>query len=67
MLVDEQFSPEQVAIVRRMTPEQKWKVARQMYWTARSHKKAFILSLHPGWSEEQAEKEVSRIFLNARS
>ena len=67
MLADEQFSPEQVAIVRRMTPEQKWKVARQMYRTARRHKKAFVLSQHPDWSEEQAEKEVSRIFLNARS
>jgi hypothetical protein len=67
MRADDQPSPEQMAILCRMTPDQRWNVAHQLYWTARKHKKAFLLSQHPDWSEDQAEQEVRQIFLNGRT
>ena len=67
MLADEQTSPEQFAIYRRMTPELRWHAARRLYWTCRRHKAAFLRSLHPDWAEEKVEDEVKRVFLNART
>jgi hypothetical protein len=67
MLPEEQASPEQIAIFKAMTPEQRWRAARQLYWTVRRHKAAFIRSMHPDWSEERVQQEVRDIFLCARS
>jgi hypothetical protein len=67
MLADEGPSPEQIEILRRMTPEQRWDAARRLYWTCRRHKAAFLRSLHPEWPEERVNAEVGRIFLNART
>ena len=67
MLADEQTSPEQFAIFRRMTPEQRWHAARRLYWTCRRHKAAFLRSEHPDWPEPQVQGEVRRIFSNART
>jgi hypothetical protein len=67
MLPEEQASPEQIAIFKAMTPEQRWRAARQLYWTVRRHKAAFIRSMHPDWSEERVQREVRDIFLCARS
>lgn len=67
MLADEQASPEQIAILRRMTPEQRWRAAHRLYWTCRRHKAAFLRSQHPDWPQPQVEDEVRRIFQNART
>jgi hypothetical protein len=67
MLVDEQASPEQIAVLRRMTPEQRWRAAHRLYWTARRHKGAFLRSLHPEWPDERIEGEVRRTFASART
>jgi hypothetical protein len=67
MLPDEQPSAEQVAVLRRMTPEDRWKAARRLYWTCRRHKAAFLRSQHPDWPEQQVEHEVRRFFHNART
>jgi hypothetical protein len=67
MLRDEQASPEQIEVLRRMTPEQRWIAARNLYWTMRRHKAAFLQSQHPEWPREKVEEEVKRIFMNARS
>ena len=67
MLLDEQASPEQIEILRRMTPEQRWQAAPRLYWTMRRHKSAFLQSQHPDWSEQQVDDEVRRIFSNART
>jgi hypothetical protein len=67
MLADEQTSPEQFAIYRRMTPEQRWNAARRLYWTSRRHKAAFLRNLHPEWTEDMVQDEVRRLFLNART
>lgn len=67
MLPDEETSPQQHEILRRMTPEERWRVARQLYWTVRRHKAAFLQSRHSDWSNERVEAEVRRIFLHART
>ena len=67
MLADEQASPEQIAILRRMTPERRLALAEGLYWTAREMKAAWLRSLHADWSEDQVSREVARIFSNART
>ncbi len=67
MLPDEQASPEQIEILRRMTPAQRWRAAHNLYWTMRRHKAAYLQSIHPDWSPQQVSDEVKRIFMNARS
>jgi len=67
MLPDEQPSPEQIAILRRMTPEQRWRTAQGLYWTMRRHKAAYLRSRHSDWTEEQVADEVRRICLNGRT
>jgi hypothetical protein len=64
VLADEQTSPEQFAIYRRMTPGRRLALAEQLYWTARRMKSAWLRELHPDWTEQRVEAEVSRIFLN---
>jgi len=65
MDVPDEASLKQVAIMRRLTPEQRWDVAQQLYWTARRHKAAFLHSLHPDWSWQQVQTETRRLFLHA--
>jgi hypothetical protein len=67
MLPDEQATPEQIQIFRRMTPEQRWRAAHRLYWTMRRHKCAFVQCQHPDWSERQVLDEVRRIFSHART
>jgi hypothetical protein len=67
MAADEKTSPEQIAILRRMTPEQRWHAAHRLYWTMRRHKAAFIHSRHPGWPAERVDAEVRQVFSNART
>ena len=50
-----------------MTPEQRYRASREMYWTLRRHKSAFLRSLHPDWSEAEIAAEFRRIFRDARS
>jgi hypothetical protein len=67
MLPDEQASPEQIAVFRRMTPEQRWQAASRLYWTLRRHKTAFLAQQHPDWPEARIAAEVRRIFSHART
>ena len=67
MLLDEQTSPEQIAALRRMTPERRLALAEGLYWTAREMKKAWLRAQHADWSDERVEREVTRIFPNARA
>ncbi len=62
MLRDEQPSSEQILILKKMTPEKRWQAAHDLYWTARRHKREFLRSLHPEWSESVLDSEVRRIF-----
>jgi hypothetical protein len=65
MLPDEGTSSQQIEALRRMTPEQRWTAARQLYWTVRRHKAAFLQSQHSEWSDDRVQEEVRRIFLHA--
>jgi hypothetical protein len=67
MLADEQTSPEQIEIYRRMTPGRRLEVAEQLYWSARKLKTAGVRSQHPDWPEEKVSAEVNRIFLHSGS
>jgi len=67
MLPDEQTSPEQIAVFRRMTPEQRWQAASKLYWTMRRHKAAFLQSQHPEWAEARVAAEVRELFSHART
>jgi hypothetical protein len=67
MLPDEQPSPEQIAIFRKMSPGRRLQLAEQLYWTARKLKAVGLRMQHPDWSEEQVNEEVRRIFLHART
>ncbi|HEY3913912.1 MAG TPA: hypothetical protein VGN61_05445 [Verrucomicrobiae bacterium] len=66
MLPDEGPSPEQIKILRAMTPAQRWRAAHQLYWTMRRHRAAFMRSQHPDWPESRIETEVREIFSHAR-
>jgi hypothetical protein len=44
MLMDEQTSLEQIAILRRMTPERRLALAEGLYWTAREMKKGWLVA-----------------------
>jgi len=59
--------PEQKRIFQSMTPEQKLKVALQLYYSARELKAAGLRSQNPGWTEERIQGKVREIFLYARS
>lgn len=64
---DDDPSPEQIAIYRRMTPGRRLEIAEQMYWSARRMKAAWLRAQHPDWTDGQVNSEVTRIFSNARS
>ena len=67
MIQPEVASPEQIEILRRMSPAERYRASRELYWTLRKHKKAFLRSLHPDWSEQRLDEEVRQIFLHART
>jgi hypothetical protein len=60
-------SPDQLETLRRLSPEERYRASRDLYWTLRRHKAAFLKSLHTDWSEEEIEAEVRRIFRDART
>lgn len=59
------MSPEEIRILRAMTPAQKLKAMERLYWTARSLKAAWLRSQHPDWSEEEVQQKVREIFMKA--
>lgn len=65
LLADEQPSPEQIAIYRSMTGQQRLEIAEQLFWTARALKAAGVRCQHPDWPEEKVNAEVNHIFLHA--
>ena len=65
MLADEQPSPEQMAIFRAMSGENRLRIAEKLFWSARRLKEAGVRSQHPDWSPKEVLAEVNRIFLHA--
>jgi len=64
MSPDENLTPERIAILRRMTPEERLQVAHELYWEARRAKSAELRNQHPNWSGQEIYREVGRVFLN---
>jgi hypothetical protein len=59
------MNPEQKKIFESMTPEQKLRIAADIYYSARKLKAAALKQQHPEWNEEQIEQKVREIFLYA--
>ncbi|MBI1937726.1 MAG: hypothetical protein HYS25_06340 [Ignavibacteriales bacterium] len=52
---------------KNFSPEKKLLLSMELYHSARKLKIAALRTLHPEMSDEQIEKKVKEIFLNARS
>jgi hypothetical protein len=63
---DDDPSPEQIAIYRRMPGARRLKLAERMFWEARRLKTAGVRHQNPEWQEQQVIAEVNRIFLHVR-
>jgi hypothetical protein len=49
-------------IIRKMTPAQKFAIARELYDTAWEIKKSALRAQHPDWTDDQVLARVKRIF-----
>jgi hypothetical protein len=49
-------------IIRKMTPAQKFAIARELYDTAWEIKKSALHAQYPEWTDEQVLARVKRIF-----
>jgi len=56
----------QLARFRRMTPGERWIAARDLYWSVRRLKEAFIRQQHPTWSNDQVAAAVREAFSHVR-
>lgn len=61
------LSPEYLAILRRMTGQQKLRTAFTLYWSARKLKASALRCQHPHWSGVEIEEKVKEIFIHAKS
>jgi hypothetical protein len=60
-MTDDRPDPAQIEVLRRMTPEQRWRAARQLYWSLRRHKAAFLRAHYPEWSDERVAQSTPRM------
>ena len=67
MLPDEQLSVEQIKSLRALSGEQRLRLAKRLYWSARKMKTAGLRAQHPDWPEERISAEVRQIFLTGRT
>jgi len=56
----------QIARFRQMTPGERWITARDLYWSVRRLKEAFIRQQHPNWSNDQVMAAVREAFSHVR-
>jgi len=56
----------QIARFRQMTPGERWVAARDLYWSMRRLKEAFIRQQHPQWSNDQVAAAVREAFSHVR-
>jgi hypothetical protein len=55
--------PLQEKIYQSMTPEQKLRIAIQLYSSARQLKMAVLRHAHPDWTEKELKEKVREFFL----
>ena len=56
----------QISRFRQMTPGERWTAARDLYWSVRRLKEAFIRQNHPDWSNDQVAAAVREAFSHVR-
>ena len=56
----------QITRFRQMTPGERWTAARDLYWSVRRLKEAFIRQQHPDWSNDQVAAAVREAFSHVR-
>lgn len=59
--------PEQIKILKALSPDVKLEIAEKLYASARALKTAALQLRHPHWSEEKVAERVMEIFLHART
>jgi hypothetical protein len=64
--VNDDLDAEQLAILRRLSPEEKLRAMMRLYWSARQLKEAGLRFAQPELSDEQIKKLVNESFLYAR-
>ena len=67
MVVEAEFHPLQVEAWRRMTPAEKWTVARRATEMLREAARRRIAREHPEWSEGEVDQETARFLSRART
>ena len=61
------MNPEELRIIRAMSPAQKLRAAERLYDSAWQLKAAALRAEHPEWTDEAIRQAVREIFLYARS
>ena len=61
------MTPDELRILRALSPAQKLAAAERLYWSARELKAAALRAQHSDWSEDEIRHKVREIFLLARS
>jgi len=54
--------PEQIKILKSLSPNEKLKIADKLYTSAKKLKESVIRQQHPHWSEEKIAAKVMEIF-----
>ena len=67
VLTDEETSAEQFESFRRMTAARRLALAEALYWSAREWKALGLRRQHADWTDKEISREVTRLFLHART
>ena len=59
-MIEEEIDPEDVKVLRRMTPAQRLERGLRFMEQAREFKAAGLRVHHPGWTEEQIRRGVAQ-------
>lgn len=57
----------QYEYLKKMSPQQKWEAAMNLYYSAKELKAAWLRRLHSDWSDQQINQAVKEAFANAAS
>ena len=61
-MVEEETTDPQLERLRQMSPSERWDAAKQLYWSMRRMKSAYLRTRHPEWSEERVQQAVKEAF-----
>lgn len=54
-----------IEVLRRMTPDQKWRAACELWQMAVDTARGYLQSQHPDWSESRVRAEIAERILDA--